>query len=300
MINRYICTARHVASTLTCACIPAFFARFGVILLRAAILTFGALPLAAQCQTPLLPRLATIPVPAPSNLAFFAVVSMAAKQAAIAFYSEQLRVDGNSITAYFDSGCGFLCPGPPSYASFPLRLPALLPGTYQLTIVDAGNPSYVWATFPLMVGAGRTPELITHPSPPPANQPFDAELLILAHPDDFGIYYGPDIQGSQISFLFDDYYCTSTCSNELSYRSFPLHFPALAQGTYEVQFVAGNIRQFVFGTPALPPAAHFSLNVGTATNPVPTAGFPALLFGALGLVTLALRALRWRLSRSGE
>jgi hypothetical protein len=258
----------------------------------------------AQCQS-VLPRLETIPAPAPVGEPFYAVVSLPANTAALGFYGlfpqpDMLQIDGNSITARFESGCGFICPGGGlSYAGFPLPVPALPAGPYQLTIVDATFPEYVWGTFPLTIGPGPAPALVTHPRIPPANQPFTADLRIWAHPDDLGVDGPAQIAGNLITVDFDDYsYCALDCSNESTYRSFPVSFPPLSPGTYEVKFVAAYVYGVYPPWPPLPNVADFSLVVGAAPTPAPaTSDGLLLLLGSLVIVTVGSRSFRARESR---
>lgn len=263
-------------------------------------LLLAALPLSSPAQTGLPPRLESIPSPAPVNTPFNAIVSLPASPASIGFFGTDLvQIDGNTITARFQSGCGFICPGggEPAYTGFALQLPALAAGNYTLKVVEpVFTGEYVWATLPLTIGPGRSPSLITHPSSPPANQAFDAVFSIWSHPDNLGIDPPPQVDGNTIRFGFDDYsYCASGCSNESDYRSYPVHFPALAPGTYDVEVLAYYVKP---GYSPVPPVAKFSIRIGAATSSVSTLKYPALLF--LGLLCIAMATptiLRQRKSR---
>ena len=257
-----------------------------------------ALSRIAACQN-LQPRLETIPSPAPVGDPFYAIVSLPANPAAIGFYFtyDNLKIEGNLITAVFDSGCGFICPGGGLfYTGFPLPMPALKAGHYQLMVVDAAFPAYTWATLPLTIGPGQAPALVTHPSNPAANQTFNAEFWITAHPDDPGIDPQPSVSGNLITVGFDGYsYCASTCPEGLTYRSFPVSFPALASGTYDVRFVASYVYSIYPPMPPLPPVAEFSLTIGAHPDPVPAMGTSTLL-----MVVILVIGAPWLRSRRSE
>jgi hypothetical protein len=135
---------------------------------------------------------------------------------------------------------------------------------------------------------GQTPKLTTFPSPPPANQPFDGELSILANSESIGPT--PPSPGSAgegyIGFWFSD--CGSGClSGKTEYRTFSLHFPSFEAGTYRVEF---NPISDV--DPLLPPVAVFSLTIGAVTSSVPTMSVPASIVVASLLMGLAWRRLQ--------
>lgn len=276
--------------------------RAGFMPLRTLALLLAASPLGALSQTELPPRLETIPAPAPINAPFYAIVSLPAPPSSLGFdWAPDAQINGGTITASFDSGCGILCPGggEGAYTGFPLPLPPLAAGQYTLKVVDAGQPDYIWATLPLTIEPGKAPALVLNSSPAPANKPFAAEFSILSHPDNLGV--DPpvaNVNGNTIAFGFDDYsYCASTCSNESVYRSYPVQFPALAPGQYDVEFVAYYIKPVFPPHPQMPPVARFSITVGAATSSVPTARIPALLVMVLSLIALARLALPRRQSR---
>lgn len=139
---------------------------------------------------------------------------------------------------------------------------------------------------------GQMPKLTTFPSPPPANQPFDGELSILALPKAIGPTppspaFASD---SYIRFWFNN--CGSPClSGEPEYQTFPLHFPALGAGTYRVDF--DSIADV---DPPLPPIAMFSLRIGADPSPIPALGIPASIVVVLSLIALTCRTL----SKRGE
>lgn len=259
-----------------------------------------AASLSAFAQDFIPPRLSTIPSPAPVDAPFFAIVSLPANPSSIGFsWGLDPTIEGNTITAQFDAGCGFICPGGVvPYANFALYLPALPAGQYTLNVVT-GNPSSLITSLPLTIASGRAAALTISRFPAPANQPFDGVFSILAHPDDLGVETShPQIDGNKLTFSYDDYaYCVSTCSNDSQYRSFPIHFPALAPGRYDVEFVAYYIPGGFLNWPQIPPVAKFSISVAAATSPVPLFGKPELIAAIVSLMTLTSLVLWRRKSR---
>jgi len=138
----------------------------------------------------------------------------------------------------------------------------------------------------------QAPRLITFPSPPPVNQPFDGKFSILAHADAVGVWDASPyfVDDNYLLFYYSD--CSDTClPGELKYRSFPLHFPSLGSGTYKVRFIPIIDIDI---NPPLPPVAEFSLTVGAAPSSVPTMSVLASLVVVSLLIALAWRKLRMR------
>lgn len=148
--------------------------RCGTLFLRIVAMMFVALlPLEAMCQSispP--PKLVTIPSPVPVNQAFDADVYFLTTAAPLAFYNDDVVIVGSTITAYFDSGCGFICPGGQAYGPFRLHLPALQQGRYTLRIIDGTFHTHVYAEFSLAVGVPAV-------DPVPARDPRALVFLIV-------------------------------------------------------------------------------------------------------------------------
>lgn len=90
--------------------------------------------------------------------------------------------------------------------------------------------------------------LTTYPNPPPANQVFDAALVILAHPDAFGIARdGPTgpvthrITETTVDIMFGGDDCPFFCDPSKPPRAirYQFPFPALPPGPHTVRFVTG-------------------------------------------------------------
>jgi hypothetical protein len=141
----------------------------------------------------------------------------------------------------------------------------------------------------------QTPKLTTHPSPPPANQPFDGELWILTFPDAIGPTPSSPTTASDGYILFNYDTCHPCAYNTLAYRRFPLHFPALTAGMYDVRF--WQLLPVDVDPP--PTVADFSLKVVAGPSSVPSTSVPALMSIGLLLITLAWRNLSKRNADTG-
>lgn len=118
----------------------------------------------AVAQTP--PRNATfrtIPSPPPADQPFDAVFGAVMDPGALGFWGThpQYRVQSDRVDLLFDTGCGFICPGPvaPVYIEYPLVMPALAAGRYTVRFAmgDFDNPSEILGEFPMVVGGAAAP-----------------------------------------------------------------------------------------------------------------------------------------------
>jgi hypothetical protein len=135
-----------------------------------------------------------------------------------------------------------------------------------------------------------TSTLRTIPSPPPADQPFDAVFGVEMHLDANAFYLGHAwhrVQGNNVDILFD-ISCAFICQGfEPEYREYPFEMPALAAGTYNVRFVFAD-----FDNPSQV-LGEFQMVVGGVPAPaqLPTGDFVPWLLGLL-LVFAAFSRLR--------
>jgi hypothetical protein len=125
-----------------------------------------------------------------------------------------------------------------------------------------------------------TSTLRTIPSPPPADQPFDAVFGVEMHLDANAFYLGHAwhrVQGNNVDILFD-ISCAFICQGfEPEYREYPFEMPALAAGTYNVRFVFAD-----FDNPSQV-LGEFQMVVGGVPAPaqLPTGDFVPWLLGLL-------------------
>ena len=105
-------------------------------------------------QTPPPAFSTTPPRPIPGQ-PFEATFSVMALPSSVGFWTDP-EVSGNTITASFDFGCGFICPGnqQETYRHFSFQMPALGAGSYQVEFISGDGPI---AEFPLIVGGVAPP-----------------------------------------------------------------------------------------------------------------------------------------------
>ncbi len=149
-----------------------------------------------------------------------------------------------------------------------------------------GLSSIAFAQTPI-----RNATFRTTPSPPTANQPFDAVFGAVMHFDATG-FYGAHPQyrvlGDKIDILFDTS-CLLICDpNVGSYTEYPLVMPALPAGSYTVRFAMGE-----FDNPSEVLGA-FPLVVGGAAQPaqLPLGDSVAWLLSLLLIVAAILQTRR--------
>jgi hypothetical protein len=134
----------------------------------------------------------------------------------------------------------------------------------------------------------NAPTLQTYPSPPPANQEFDAEFGVVMHDDATGFWgRNPEyrIEGNVVNISFD-ITCAFICidlSNP-AFRTYSFKMPALPAGDYIVRFVFGS-----FDNPDVV-LAEFALAVGgSETVQLPIDHSAYWLLGILIAVTAFVR-----------
>ncbi|QBB71447.1 hypothetical protein ELE36_14375 [Pseudolysobacter antarcticus] len=156
----------------------------------------------------------------------------------------QVDVADNIITAHYQNLCSSGCKSP-YYGVHTLDLPALAAGSYILRVVPADMPTQLIAQFPLDVGGAiptpPAPQLVTVPAIPQANQSFVAYgfLVVPGGVVQSGrVGYGT-VSGNIITANLQ-FGCPFECppwTPGLTYGPFQFSMPALAAGTYTINFV---------------------------------------------------------------
>jgi hypothetical protein len=103
----------------------------------AAIAVAFGLGTSALAQMPL--TISTNPVPPQANQPFQVLVS-GNLIPNLEGGTPSVAVDGSTITVFLNRECGFLCPGY-GFSTQTVQAPALLPGSYQMTVYQGGPPA---------------------------------------------------------------------------------------------------------------------------------------------------------------
>ncbi len=146
-----------------------------------------------------------------------------------------------------------------------------------------------FATFPhiaLSQSTSPSPRLATIPSPPPVNQPFDADVYLSANPSSIAFYHNDvTITGNVVTAKFGSG-CGFICPGGGPYYGpFRLHLPALSRGSYTLRIIDGTFPTFVY--------AEFSLGIGLSPPiPLPAYDQQTLAFLSALMAMLACVALR--------
>lgn len=108
----------------------------------------------ANAQTQFPPVFYTTPTAPVAGQPFQGTLRINANFSAIGFQRGLIHVTGNVVEAFFDYGCGVMCPDGWGYLDFSLPIPALPAGNYVIRIVGADE---LIGEFPVAVGAAVTP-----------------------------------------------------------------------------------------------------------------------------------------------
>jgi hypothetical protein len=131
-------------------------------------------------------------------------------------------------------------------------------------------------------GTTQPPQLVTIPSPPPTDQPFQAQVYLTSNRGFAGFDVPVYMIGNVITAGFDTECPISPCfTGDSGYWPFTVEIPPLGPGDYILNVV-------VEGSPV--PIAQFTLAVGSpATFPAP-AYHPLALLLLIGLILLPARS----------
>jgi hypothetical protein len=130
------------------------------------------------------------------------------------------------------------------------------------------------------------PRLETIPSPPPVDQPFDADVYLSANPSSIAFYNNDVVVAGNIVTVKFNSGCGFICPGGGTYYGpFRLHLPALSRGSYTLRIIDGIFPTFVY--------AEFSLGIGLSSPiPLPAYDRRTLAFLIALMALLACAALR--------